>query len=283
MARDEPIRESARFSFAPDFAGMELLTARYFAHRFTPHVHDTYAIALIEHGAERFRCGRAEGIAPAGSIIVIPPGEVHTGQRGCESGWAYRVFYPQPQLLAALMAELRDGDAAAPVFGSVVLDDPALFMALRRLHAVLVGAADPLLRAGAWREAMGHLLMRHGGASQPRVGRETVAVRTAQELLRADEGAVLTLDAVARAVGLSPWHFNRAFSSEVGLPPHAWRNQWRLAQAKTLLRRGQAPVEVAAALGYADQSHLHRHFKRAFGVTPGAYGKNVQDTQPQTR
>ncbi|OIQ77529.1 arabinose operon regulatory protein [mine drainage metagenome] len=283
MAQDDPIRESARFSFAPDFAGMELLTARYFAHRFTPHVHDTYAIALIEHGAERFRCARAEGIAPAGSIIVIPPGEVHTGQRGCESGWAYRVFYPQPQLLAALMAELRDGDAAAPVFGSIVLDDPALFMALRRLHAVLVGAADPLLRAGAWREAMGHLLMRHGGASQPRVGRETVAVRTAQELLRADEGAALTLDAVARAVGLSPWHFNRAFSSEVGLPPHAWRNQWRLAQAKTLLRRGQAPVEVAAALGYADQSHLHRHFKRAFGVTPGAYGKNVQDTRPQTR
>ena len=283
MAQDDPIRESARFSFAPDFAGMELLTARYFAHRFTPHVHDTYAIALIEHGAERFRCGRAEGIAPAGSIIVIPPGEVHTGQRGGESGWAYRALYPAPQVLAALMAELRDGSDAPLNFGTVVLTDRALFQSLHRLHTVLHEEHDLLLRAGAWREAMGDLLVRHGGASQPRVGRETAAVRTAQELLRADEGAALTLDAVARAVGLSPWHFNRAFSSEVGLPPHAWRNQWRLAQAKTLLRRGQAPVEVAAALGYADQSHLHRHFKRAFGVTPGAYGKNVQDARPQTR
>lgn len=284
MAQDDPTRESARFSFAPDFAGMELLTARYFAHRFTPHVHDTYAIALIEQGVERFRCGRAEGVAPAGSIIVIPPGEVHTGERGCESGWAYRVFYPQPQLLAALMAELRDGDAAAPVFGSIVLDDPALFMALRRLHAVLVGAADPLLRTVAWREAMTPLL-RHAGVREPATGREDGAVRVVQELLRADTDATLTLNDLAREVGLSPWHLNRVFSRTVGLPPHAWRNQWRLAQAKRLLHGGMGPAETAASLGFSDQSHLHRLFKRAFGVTPSGYTqhKTIQDPQAQRR
>lgn len=277
-----PQQEYARMHIVPDFAGMELLTARFWSHAYAPHVHDTFAIAVIEHGVEHFRCGASTHDAPAGTIAVVPPGEVHDGSRGCEAGWAYRVFYPRPELLAGLMAELRDGDARLPVFDQVVIDDPTLFRALRGLHTALHATDDCLQRACAWREAMVPLL-RHAGVREPGTGREDAAVRTAQELLRADHAAVLTLDDLARAVSLSPWHFNRVFSRTVGLPPHAWRNQWRLAQAKTLLRSGESPADVAAGLGFADQSHLHRHFKRAFGVTPGAYGqrKIVQDLMPQ--
>jgi AraC-like DNA-binding protein len=270
--------EFAQLRFAADFGDMELLTARYLDHQFAPHVHDSYVIALIEDGVERFCCGRTSQVAAARSIIVIPPGEVHDGSSGCEAGWAYRVFYSHPALLAELMAELREGDARLPVFDQVVFDDPALFQALRGLHAALHASSDALLRAGIWREAMTPLL-RHAGAREPATGREDAAVRRVQDLLRADLTATLTLADLARAVGLSPWHLNRVFSRTVGMPPHAWRNQWRLAQAKHQLRGGQSAAEVAASLGFADQSHLHRLFKRAFGVTPGGYAprKNVQD------
>lgn len=273
-----PRAESARMHIAADFAGMELLTARFWSHVYTPHVHDTFAIAVIENGVEHFRCGRSSYDAPAGTVAVVPPGEVHDGQRGCDAGWSYRVFYPQPELLGELMAELRDGEARLPVFDRVVFDDAALFAALQRLHAELIASDDPLQRGCAWREAMTPLL-RHAGVGEPATGREDAAVRTVQELLRADADAALTLDDLAREVGLSPWHLNRVFSRTVGLPPHAWRNQWRLAQAKRLLHGGMAPAEVAATLGFADQSHLHRLFKRAFGVTPSGYAprKNVQD------
>jgi len=276
--------EFAQLRFAADFGDMELLTARYRNHQFAPHVHDSYVIALIEEGVERFRCGRAAGVAPAGSIIVIAPGDVHTGQRGCEHGWAYRAFYPAPEVLTGLMAELREGDAQLPAFDQVVFDDPALFRVLRRLHAALLCSDDALHRASAWREAMTPLL-RRAGVREPATGREDAAVRVAQELLRGDLAAVLRLEDLAREVGLSPWHLNRVFSRSVGLPPHAWRNQWRLAQAKRLLRGGLRVAEVAASLGFTDQSHLHRLFRRAFGVTPGGYAlrKNVQDPQPLRR
>ncbi|OYV31618.1 MAG: AraC family transcriptional regulator [Thiomonas sp. 20-64-9] len=274
--------EFAQLRFAADFGDMEMLTARFRSHRYSPHVHETFAIAVIEHGVEHFRCGAASYDAPAGTVVVVPPGEVHDGSRGCDAGWAYRVFYPRPELLGALMAELRDGDTRQPVFDRVVFDDPALFRALQGLHAALTASRDSLLRSWAWRETMTPLL-RHAGVAEPASGREDAAVRTAQDLLRADADAALTLDDLARAVGLSPWHLNRVFSRTVGLPPHAWRNQWRLTQAKRLLRGGQSPGAVAASLGFADQSHLHRLFKRAFGVTPGGYAprKNVQDRPQQ--
>jgi len=275
-----PQIESARMHIASDFAGMELLTARYVHHRFTPHVHDTFVIALIEEGCERFRCRGMEGAANAGSLIVIPPGEVHTGQSGGEWGWAYRALYPAPEKLGDLMAELRDGDARAPTFDRLVFDDAALFRALQGLHAVLTDSDDALQRGSVWREAMTPLL-RHAGVSEPATGREDAAVRRVQELLRADTDAALTLDDLARETGLSPWHLNRVFSLSVGLPPHAWRNQWRLAQAKRLLRDGLSPADVAASLGFADQSHLHRLFKRAFGITPGGYALKETPVRPK--
>ena len=90
-------------------------------------------------------------------------------------------------------------------------------------------------------------------------------------------GAALLL---AAAAGLSPYYFIRVFRQAVGLTPHAYLVQLRVETAKRLLDRGQPVVEAALAAGFADQSHLTRHFKRIVGVTPGQYllnSKNVQD------
>jgi AraC-like DNA-binding protein len=62
-----------------------------------------------------------------------------------------------------------------------------------------------------------------------------------------------------------------------GLPPHAWLAQERVGRARRLLESGHRPAEVAVAVGFADQAHLNRWFKRVVGVTPAEYRKNVQD------
>jgi AraC-like DNA-binding protein len=64
------------------------------------------------------------------------------------------------------------------------------------------------------------------------------------------------------------------------MPPHAFQTQVRVSRAKTLLLEGWSISQVASQTGFADQSHLTRHFKRLVGVTPGRYqqsSKNVQD------
>ncbi|HEU0052873.1 MAG TPA: AraC family transcriptional regulator [Longimicrobium sp.] len=79
------------------------------------------------------------------------------------------------------------------------------------------------------------------------------------------------LDELAAACGLSKFHLTRQFARVVGVPPHAFQNRLRVARAAELLREGVPVGEVARRTGFADASHLSRHFKRATGTTPGRY------------
>ena len=69
----------------------------------------------------------------------------------------------------------------------------------------------------------------------------------------------------------------RVFHDEVGLPPHAYLTQVRVNRARRLLSQGWPITEVAFEVGFVDQSHLNKRFKRITGMTPGQYRKNVQD------
>lgn len=267
------VLEQSRFSSVRDLGGLELLSARFIEHSFDPHVHDTYAIAVLEEGAERYRYRGAEHLAAAGSFALLNPDEVHTGSKASEQGWRYRVFYPHAQQFRELLAELEMPHGSAPMFQGSVHHDADLVAALGQLHRLLECPEIPALqRQTLWREVMLQLLQRH--ARTPEVqdaGREPQAVARAKEVLAASLVEPPSLEELASAVNLSPFHFARVFRRATGLPPHAWLKQRRLEQARALLKGGCTPLNVAMQLGFADQSHLTRQFKQAYGVAPGEY------------
>ncbi len=81
----------------------------------------------------------------------------------------------------------------------------------------------------------------------------------------------ITLEALAALVHLSPYHFAHKFKAATGLPPYQYVLHCRVERAKTLLISGKYTISaVAHAVGFASQSHLTRHVKKLFGVTPGA-------------
>jgi AraC family transcriptional regulator len=96
-------------------------------------------------------------------------------------------------------------------------------------------------------------------------------VREAIDYLHAHLAEDISLDQLAQSVNLSPSHLRRLFKQATGLAPHQYLLQLRVNRAKELLLTGSFSVgQVATEVGFADQSHLHRHFKRVFGVTPKA-------------
>lgn len=89
--------------------------------------------------------------------------------------------------------------------------------------------------------------------------------------IRANSNRRITLSHLERKMGCSKFQLIRIFRSEMGETPHAFIMRKRLEEACDLLSRGESAAEVAAELGFVDQSHLIRRFKSVFGVTPYAF------------
>jgi AraC-like DNA-binding protein len=104
-------------------------------------------------------------------------------------------------------------------------------------------------------------------------------IQRAVALMETNFASKLTVDLLARASGLSAYHFSRLFHSVVGFSPHQYLLRCRLQHAKALLLKageGCTLIEVAAECGFADQAHLARHFRRAYGVSPSDFRKKPE-------
>ena len=278
--------EVARYWRHAGVPGVDLLRARYVTHRYTRHAHETYTFALIEDGIEEFSYGGSLLRAGAGGVALLNPDMVHTGQAGAPSGWAYRVLYPDPALVAGVAADLGWAHGT-PFFPETVVYDARSARLLRAAH-IAAEHGDRLASSTLLRAALAGLLRAHarpGDRSAAVPGGSPAVVRTVRDLLAERLADPPSLGDLAGESGMSPFALVRAFRSETGLPPHAYVNHLRVRLARQLLDSGVAPADVAARAGFADQAHLTRHFKRVVGVPPRAYqrdretaaGKNVQD------
>ena len=111
------------------------------------------------------------------------------------------------------------------------------------------------------------------------LGREHAAVEGVREYIIEFHSHNLSLAELARIANLSPFHLTRVFARQVGMPPHEFLTQVRVAKAKKLIRSGLSLSDVAAQTGFADQSHFIRQFKRLMKITPGEYLKNSKNVQ----
>jgi AraC-like DNA-binding protein len=122
--------------------------------------------------------------------------------------------------------------------------------------------------------AMLEELTEHAVAPKPWCTRRA-AVESVREHLAEHTMGPVNLMALASECGLSPFQLLRAFKCRFGLSPRVYQLHIRLSMARKLLRAGERPAAVAADLGFVDQSHLTRHFRRLLGVTPAAYARGV--------
>lgn len=251
-------------------SGVERIEAHFRGNGFEPHRHDTYAIGLTLNGVQTFSYRGAERYSLPGQIIVLHPDELHDGGAGTENGLLYRMVYVPPELVAAALGWPVQGVpfVAHPVIEDVhfrqglieVLQDLDLEMGTLKLDGFVSTLATSLNR---------HSKDRPGGAglidwkSMQRC-RDYLIEHSCLEVRSSDLEEIADLDRYALSR-----HFRRAF----GTSPHRFQVLRRLDRVRQAIRDGEDLASAAVASGFADQSHMTRHFKQTYGMTPGYWRK----------
>ncbi|MFB6559673.1 helix-turn-helix domain-containing protein [Streptomyces sp. NPDC056400] len=261
-------------AWQPSVPGIaEVFHARFTEHAYPAHVHDTWALMILDGGRVDFALdGERHGLGVSEAVVLLPPGVSHDGRTVTEAGFRKRVLY----LDTSVLPERLTGAAVdAPL-----LADPALRERVHRLHLALV-ERDPFeaqSRLAFVRERL-HRRLAGRAAEGPVPGPgpvpgSRVAVRL-RELLDARVAEGITLEEAAVELGhLHPTHLIRSFKAAYGLPPHAYLTARRVALARRLLLAGVRPAEAAVAAGFYDQAHLTRHFGRHVGISPARFARS---------
>lgn len=264
--------ERSRFWRDPRFKGMECLSATFVTHQFPPHAHETFSIGAIEAGSQISNIRGERSQAGSGYFYLINPDEVHDGAPG-GSGYRYRMIYPDAALLAGIIEDVTGRPfSGTPSFSRHVLHDAALAPAFHRAHRTLEENGGTLEAEERMYGVLATMFERLGSTIiAPVATREATAVHRARDYLEQNYAADIGLEELAGVAGLSRAHLIRAFRREFFITPHAYLTDKRVREARSLLRRGCAPAEVAYRCGFSDQAHFSRHFKARTGVTPGAF------------
>lgn len=275
--------ESIKLWRIPHLDNIELLHAAYVTQTFTRHFHENFAVGVIEHGALGFSYQGEHVIAPFGSISLAFPGETHDGHAVTSQGWQYRMFYLDISLLEKAYLEISGTKRCLPFFRPGVIHDDYLASIILHLHYSLEGTAYSRLEQESqllW--MLIQLIMRHADKppTMQSIGKEHESIRRVRTYIHDCYRENMSLTHLSLIAHLSPFHLIRTFRDEVGLPPHRYLMQVRTMEAKRLISRGCSIAHAAYETGFADQSHLTRHFKRIYGMTPGHYSNSVLYTRP---
>ena len=259
-------REHVR-AWRPGVPGVaEVFHAHFTEHVYPLHTHDTWTVLIVDRGAVRYDLERGEHGILGSTVALLPPHVPHNGRSATGGAFRKRVLYLEPdQLGAGLVGRAVDRPEVV---------DASLYARISRIHHALLRPGDEFeaetLLSLVRERAEQHLRGTDPAAPVP----DAALAARLRELLDARVAEGVGLTEAARLLQAHPTHLVRSFSQEFGLPPHRYLTGRRVDSARRLLLDGLPAAEVASTVGFHDQPHLTRHFKRILGVTPAAYARS---------
>ncbi len=251
---------------SPVLRGVELTTVSWRGVQPPPSLLSQLLLMLCDEGGADVAWGRQVQPLAAGSVLVRAPHQVSAVMQRALPETTCRVVLLDPELLPAASTDAR----RLLRFGSVVTRVPQIVDGIRALWDAVVSETAPIeqqTRLAALLAAVAELALHEA----PRPPILTPAVARTRDALHERFAEEVPLEQLASLAGMSKCHLVHLFHKEVGLPPHAYQIQLRVARARVLVAAGVPLAEVATMTGFADQSHLTRLFKRVVGMPPGQY------------
>lgn len=258
---------------APDrHKGVERIEAFFSGPAYEPHRHDTYAICRTLYGVQSFHFRGALRHGMPGATLVLHPDERHDGHAGADEGFHYRAAYIEPALFQDVL-----GGTVLPFIEGAVSTDPRLLAA----SGALLGRIDSGIEALEFDDAIYDLAVAlrvaSGGQAPKRKSVDYRAAETARDYILASRDRAVTLAKLETISGRDRWRLSRDFRVLFGTSPYRYLTMRRLDDARRMIVEGHSLAATAVAAGFADQSHMTRHFTKTYGIPPSRWRKALKD------
>lgn len=251
-------------AWRPSIPGVsEVFYAHHYDHAYPGHAHNTWTLFIVDEGVVNYDLDRHPHDSTPAMVTILPPHIVHDGRPATSQGYRMRVVY--------LESDVLDEQLIGHAVDRPIIADPRLRERLSAAHGLLQHP-DDAFEAEIRLALILERLQAHLHAADPRHWEPSnTLAEQLRVMLDANLTEHLTLASAGGLIGAHPAHLVRAFTQTFGISPHAYVIGRRIELARQRLLHGLPPSEVAVSVGFHDQSHFTRHFKRHVGTTPGRY------------
>jgi AraC-like DNA-binding protein len=236
-----------------------------------------YVFGIVAGKPMRSRRGRERRLIEPGQVVAWDPSSAHAGAAVDGQPWTSRLIIVEIADLATLAGDQESALLADIAFPEPALSDRQLARGFLQLHRALEAPSTRLehdQRLAEWLRALIERSAAVRPLRSPLSPHDDRALHLAYDYLAHRPERNVGLDELAAVAGIGKFRLIRLFRERTGLPPHALQVAHRIRKARRLLEAGETIADVAAATGFADQSHLHRNFQRSLGLTPGEYRRS---------
>lgn len=252
---------------SPALDFVELRSANHSNNCYSSHSHDEFSFGVVDFGSAKYQNLSSQYTTYAGVTVTINPGDAHSCNPAA-GDWSYRMLFVNTQWVGELQREFLPQQSMDYVpFEQHLLSDTGNYQRFSQLYETLLVETDPLQAEGLLIEYCTQLFT--GQTMQTPTTQTNLSL--VQQMIMDQLGSALSLNDFCQLVNMSPYHLIRCFKQNYGQSPHAYQLDQRIKRARTLLKEGMSLSTIANLLGFADQSHFQRNFKKRTALTPRQY------------
>lgn len=233
---------------------------------FSTHFHDTYTVGITYTGVLKSYSHNKHVDFYKNSVRINNPGDVHGGT---SQSWSHANFYPTVEIMSSIYEEIYY-EKRTPYFSKHIIEDALLYQKLHHFFVPYFLKEDSLIIESNLMDALSYLVIHYSSSSKhiDNIYNDKKIVKNTYELICDSIETNFSLDILAQHSNLSKFHFLRLFKKEFGMTPHHFIINERINKANRLIKSGMSISQASLEVGFNDQSHFTRNFKKLYGYTP---------------
>lgn len=241
---------------------------------YSKHSHETFAIGIIGSGGieVQFHTYPKQYLYPK-QIVIFNPNHVHSTQSKIENTQDYYTLHINKQWCKEIQTKLFGETEKFVDIKQHILDEENLYGDLIRIFQKIV-LNEPLYENEELEEIISYILKKyHNTNNDEKEEESTLLLKKVEKYILDNTHNQITLEDIALEVGYNEAYITRVFKKKFGLSPHAFLINKRVSNAKNeLLKSNDINLaQLSLDVGFYDQSHFSKVFKRVFAMSPHRY------------